>query len=77
VPLAGAFVVILEVTLDDGTVHGYTAPLRAGSTIVDALDDPAFGRALLELVARGTARGRRARHASRRGCRLRLARPAT
>jgi predicted trehalose synthase len=53
VPLAGAFVVILEVTLDDGTVHSYTAPLRAGSTIVDALDDPAFGRALLELVARG------------------------
>jgi maltose alpha-D-glucosyltransferase/alpha-amylase len=53
VPLAGSVVVILEVTLDDGSVQRYAAPLRAGSTVVDALDDPELGRALLELVTRG------------------------
>jgi maltose alpha-D-glucosyltransferase/alpha-amylase len=58
VPLAGACIVILEVGLDDATAHGYAAPLRPGSTVVDALDDPAFCRALLTLMAGGgTAEG--------------------
>jgi trehalose synthase-fused probable maltokinase len=50
VPLARALVVILEVALDDGTVHGYLAPLRAGPTVADALDDGEFCRALLALM---------------------------
>jgi len=53
VPLAGSRVVILEVALDDGTVQGYLAPLRAGSPVVDALDDEEFCRAVLALMAGG------------------------
>jgi trehalose synthase-fused probable maltokinase len=53
IPLAGAGVVIVEVTLDDGEVQRYAAPLMAGSVVVDALDDPHVCRALLALAARG------------------------
>jgi predicted trehalose synthase len=60
VPLAGALVVVLEVSLDDGTVHRYLTPLQAAPMAVDALDDPEFGRALLSLIVHGDlARGSR------------------
>ena len=55
VPLGDALVVFLDVTLDDGSVHGYTAPLRATASAVDAVDDPACCRALLALMAREAA----------------------
>jgi maltose alpha-D-glucosyltransferase/alpha-amylase len=53
VPLGGAVVAILDVTLDDGSRQRYAAPLGPGSTVADALEDADFCRALLALIARG------------------------
>ncbi len=60
---------LLRVRLDDGAVDRYVVTLGAGPGLVDATDDPRFGRALVDLVARegtlggerGTLRGRRGR----------------
>jgi maltose alpha-D-glucosyltransferase / alpha-amylase len=60
VPVGDAVVLVVGLTLDDGTTHGYAVPLRAGGDVADALDDPGYGRALLDLVAAGGhARGER------------------
>ncbi|MBI4639031.1 MAG: hypothetical protein HY727_22055 [Candidatus Rokubacteria bacterium] len=59
VPLARATIQIARVTLDDGTVDRYAIPLGEGSPIADALDDPPFCLALLDLIRRGgTAAGK-------------------
>jgi maltokinase len=47
VPLGGATIWIARVALDDGSAERYALPLRAAATPDDALDDPAFCRALL------------------------------
>src|SRR5262245_65063306 len=44
---------LLRVALDDGTSVRYAAPLRDGAAVADALDDPAFCRALLALITTG------------------------
>ena len=41
---------VLRVALDDGEVQRYAVPLAAAATPADALDDPRFVRALLDLV---------------------------
>jgi predicted trehalose synthase len=43
---------IARVELDDGSADRYAVPLLDGAAAVDALDDPAFCRALLDLIAR-------------------------
>jgi hypothetical protein len=69
VPLSGALVALFGVTLDDGTVQEHAAPLPRSSAVVDALDDPAFGRALLDVMAGEVAAAARspARSGPRRG----------
>lgn len=61
VDLGPGVLLVVVVTLDDGTRDRYALPVRPeGDPIADALDDPGYGRALLELVARGgTVTGRR------------------
>ncbi|MBI1846346.1 MAG: hypothetical protein HY294_13310 [Candidatus Rokubacteria bacterium] len=60
VPLAGAALAVLGVSFDDGGTDRYAVPLLAGDEPIDALDDPAFCRALLELIVTGgRATGRR------------------
>jgi trehalose synthase-fused probable maltokinase len=44
---------LLRVGLDDGSSARYAVPLRDGSDIAEALDDPGFCRALLALIATG------------------------
>ncbi len=51
IPLAGAILVVLAVTLDDGVVDRYAVPLLAAAQPADALDDPLVSNALLGLVA--------------------------
>lgn len=51
VPIGAAALVVLGVTLRDGAVDRYAAPLLATAEPRDALDDPGFCRALLDLVA--------------------------
>jgi maltose alpha-D-glucosyltransferase/alpha-amylase len=58
VELAAGVLLLVRVTLDDGTVGHYAAPLRGGTEVEDALDSDAFCQALLDLVARdGEATG--------------------
>lgn len=55
-PFGGAVLLITGVTLDDGSYHRYALPLlptSASGEVADALDDPGFCRALLDLVATG------------------------
>jgi predicted trehalose synthase len=60
VALGGATLWLARVTLDDGAAERYALPLRDGATPQDALDDPIFCRALLELtLAGGRAAGAR------------------
>ena len=49
--LAGATIHLIRVGLDDDTIHTYAVPLRDDPPLTDALDDPAFCRALLDLIA--------------------------
>lgn len=59
VPLGGAVIAIARVTLDDGGTEHYALPLGASPAageVADALDDPRFCRALLDLIARGAPR---------------------
>ncbi|HSE94001.1 MAG TPA: hypothetical protein VLF19_11900 [Methylomirabilota bacterium] len=57
VPLGGGVLALARVTLDDGTEDRYALPLSpaAAGQVADALDDPAFCQALLDLVGRGGA----------------------
>ncbi len=57
VALGGASLALARVTLDDGAEDRYALPLSEwdGREVADALDDPAFCRALLDLTARGGA----------------------
>jgi maltokinase len=52
---------VVVVTLDDGTRDRYALPIRPESdAVADALDDPGYGRALLQLLTRaGSVTGRR------------------
>jgi predicted trehalose synthase len=56
IPLGDATIHLVRVGLDDGTVHTYVVPLREALT--DAFDDPAFCRALLDLIATTGRAGR-------------------
>jgi predicted trehalose synthase len=49
--LGAATVHLVRLGLDDGTVHTYVVPLRDAPPLTDAFDDPAFCRALLDLMA--------------------------
>lgn len=56
VDLGPGTLLIAAVTLEDGARHRYAVPVAQGpdlGTVADALDDPAFCRALLALMARG------------------------
>jgi predicted trehalose synthase len=60
VPLGPGSLCIARVTLDDGGADRYAVPLLDGATARDALDDPEFCGALLDLIAReGRASGAR------------------
>jgi predicted trehalose synthase len=61
VPLGAGHLWIVGVRLDDGALDRYAVPLLDGPAIRDALDDPGFGGALLDLM------GRQARVPGRRG----------
>jgi maltose alpha-D-glucosyltransferase/alpha-amylase len=53
VPIGPGSLWIARVDLDDGGADRYAVPLLEGETARDALDDPGFCAALLDLVARG------------------------
>jgi predicted trehalose synthase len=53
VSLGDAFVGTAMIRFDGGETDRYAIPLRARAEVADALDDPAFCRRLLALVARG------------------------
>lgn len=53
VPLGGAVLVLARVWLADGTDDRYALPLLPAASPADALDDPAFTRELLGVMARG------------------------
>jgi predicted trehalose synthase len=53
VPFPTADLIMAAVALDDGSRHRYAVPLGRDSVPRDGLDDPAFCRALLEVVKRG------------------------
>jgi trehalose synthase-fused probable maltokinase len=58
VPIATGGLAIVAVILDDGAVERYAVPLLSGDDVIDALADPPFCRALLDLVAAsGAAQG--------------------
>jgi predicted trehalose synthase len=56
VRLGGGTLWIAGVTLDDGRNDRYALPLLDGPTLADALDDPGFCRALLDVIARAGRR---------------------
>ena len=58
IAIGDATIHLVRVGLDDGAVHTYVVPLREGPALTDAFDDPAFCRALLELIATGGRAGR-------------------
>ena len=54
VELGPGVLLVVVVTLDDGTRDRYAVPVRPETeAVTDALDDAGYGRALLDLVARG------------------------
>ena len=53
VPLGPGRLWIARVELDDSSAHRYALPLLDHPVPADALDDPAYGRALLALIAGG------------------------
>jgi trehalose synthase-fused probable maltokinase len=69
VPFDAGMLHVLRVVLDDGEAQQYAVPLAPGATPADALEDPRFTRALLDLVRDdacvagrvGAVRGRRTR----------------
>jgi predicted trehalose synthase len=52
IPIDGSTLLIAVVALDDGSTDRYAIPLRDRGEITDALDDPGFGRALVDLIVR-------------------------
>ena len=56
-PVADATIWIARVVLDDGGAERYALPLREDAAPADALDDPAFCRALLDVMRRGARAG--------------------
>ena len=50
IALDGGVLHVLRVTLDDGEVQRYAAPLAAGDTLADGLDDPRLVRGLAALA---------------------------
>jgi len=68
VRVGGGTLYVLGVGLDDGAVDRYVVALGPGPGVVDALDDPQFCRALLDVVTRvAEVRGERGTLAGRRG----------
>jgi trehalose synthase-fused probable maltokinase len=57
IDLDGGTLHVVRVVLDDGEVQRYAVPLHPGATPADAIDDPRFTRALLDLVRAGGRRG--------------------
>jgi len=55
--IAEATLHLVRLGLDDGSTHTYLVPLRDGTPPRDAFDDPAFCRALLDLMRRGGRAG--------------------
>jgi predicted trehalose synthase len=55
--IAGATLHLVRLGLDDGSTHTYAVPLRHGAALADAFDDPAFCRALLDLMRDGGRAG--------------------
>ena len=51
VPIAPGGLAVVAATLDDGALERYAVPLLAADEPADALDDPGFARALLDLIA--------------------------
>jgi predicted trehalose synthase len=51
IAVGDATIHLVRVGLDDGAVHTYVVPLRETPHLTDAFDDPAFCRALLDLIA--------------------------
>ena len=69
IALEGGALHVLRVTLDDGEVQRYAAPLSDGDFLRDALDDPSFVQALAALVR--DERAVRGRHQALAGHRTR------
>jgi trehalose synthase-fused probable maltokinase len=57
IDLDGGTLHMVRVVLDDGEVQRYAVPLHPGATPADAIDDPRFTRALLDLVRAGGRTG--------------------
>jgi trehalose synthase-fused probable maltokinase len=57
IDLGGGTLHVVRVVLDDGEVQRYAVPLHPGPTPADAIDDPCFTRALLDLVQAGARTG--------------------
>jgi len=55
--IAEATLHLVRLGLDDGSTHTYMVPLRDGASPSDAFDDPAFCRALLDVMRRGARAG--------------------
>ena len=53
IAIDGSTLVIAAVALDDGRTDRYAIPLRDTEEVADALDDPGFVRALVDLIVRG------------------------
>jgi maltose alpha-D-glucosyltransferase/alpha-amylase len=58
IAVGDATIHLVRVGLDDGAFHTYVVPLRTGPELADAFDDPAFCRALLDLIATTGRAGR-------------------
>ncbi len=58
IAVGNATIHLVRVGLDDGSIHTYVVPLREASELSDAFDDPAFCRALLDLIATTGRAGR-------------------
>jgi predicted trehalose synthase len=58
IPVGDVTIHLVRVGLDDGAVHTYVVPLLKEPPLSDAFDDPAFCRALLDLIATTGRAGR-------------------
>lgn len=58
IPLTGATIHLVRVGLDDGSMHTYVVPVGDTPQLTDGFDDPAFCRALLDLIATTGRAGR-------------------
>src|SRR5262249_23561944 len=51
--VGAAILYLARIALDDGTVQTYVVPLQDTAALTDAFDDPAFCRALLDVMRTG------------------------